>query len=850
MKNRILTPLVASLVAPLVAVLVGLGSNAAFATDQCSSPTPIAGSVVVPFDMSGSALDANGINSCGNSLVGPFSRDYWYCWTSDVDGMVTISTCGLTNLDTGVAIYPESISCGCPGDMLPVCCNDDGGGNCGKQSSVTCEVKCGRRYMIQVAARPSGIAPVGQVRIDTVGNPCAGNNPHEAIVCAPCCGGRPEIVDSSAVSFNSGAVAAGTYSPSSGSSPVVALFDLGNQGTAPIGLVQSWNNGRYSNSSWSLNKLGSVFGVVIDDVGDIVVTQTIVYNFDMLGALGGAGSVYRLNGATGAATELIRLPNTVDAANPAGAGLGQVDFSCRNSLYYVSNFEDGRIYAIDQSGAVKGTFDHASGVVTGALPAGGLAETGDAPGAVPPGERVWAVKAVDGRLVYSLWVEDGLIIDATRNNEIWSVKLDVNGLFVANTAQLELSMPSTGTVTYPVADIAFDSNCCMYTAERGMMGVSSTTPHVGRLLKFCATATGAWSPATETFSIGTAGSTNSVGGVDIEGLPNDRVWSIGDGLNIGYPNIYGLIGFPAAGGDRDNSILIDFDNDFNSQLKTQYGSIDITCVEPKACEFKTEDISCKPNSDATMGFLWTVQITNNSSIPANLLILPDSAFSPNNVITISPALAPNASTTLYIPISIGVPGSQFCFSATLAGSTGDACCTEEICVELPDCTCMETDVSTHDVAGINNFEFTLNLTNLTALPGPAFAGEWVSLAVAPGYAATINPTLVNIPTLPVFNSAIVGPITVNSALPAGSTIIVIVGLHSQLFHPCCFREITLTVPAANASSTPGDATGDGAVNGKDLGAVLSSWGLAGSTDFNADGTTNGQDLAILLANWS
>ena len=69
MKNRILTSLVAPLVAPLVAMLAGIGSNAAFATDQCSSPTPIAGSVVVPFDMSGSALDANGISSCSNNCT-------------------------------------------------------------------------------------------------------------------------------------------------------------------------------------------------------------------------------------------------------------------------------------------------------------------------------------------------------------------------------------------------------------------------------------------------------------------------------------------------------------------------------------------------------------------------------------------------------------------------------------------------------------------------------------------------------------------------------------------------------------------------------------------------------------
>jgi hypothetical protein len=129
-------------------------------------------------------------------------------------------------------------------------------------------------------------------------------------------------------------------------------------------------------------------------------------------------------------------------------------------------------------------------------------------------------------------------------------------------------------------------------------------------------------------------------------------------------------------------------------------------------------------------------------------------------------------------------------------------------------------------------------------------GEWATLAVAPGYAATISPTLVNIPTLPVFASTPVGPIAVNTALPPGSVITIIVGLHSQGFHPCCFREIQITVPAPTGSSTPGDANGDGAVNAADLAMVLSSWGLPGATDLNGDGTTDAQDLAILLANWS
>jgi predicted outer membrane repeat protein len=49
-----------------------------------------------------------------------------------------------------------------------------------------------------------------------------------------------------------------------------------------------------------------------------------------------------------------------------------------------------------------------------------------------------------------------------------------------------------------------------------------------------------------------------------------------------------------------------------------------------------------------------------------------------------------------------------------------------------------------------------------------------------------------------------------------------------------------------------DITGDGLVNGGDLGALLGAWGIAGPTgvgDVNHDGLVDAQDLGILLSSW-
>ena len=50
----------------------------------------------------------------------------------------------------------------------------------------------------------------------------------------------------------------------------------------------------------------------------------------------------------------------------------------------------------------------------------------------------------------------------------------------------------------------------------------------------------------------------------------------------------------------------------------------------------------------------------------------------------------------------------------------------------------------------------------------------------------------------------------------------------------------------------GDVSGDGQVNGADIGVLLSAWGPCGITcpgDLNHDGMINGFDLGLMLANW-
>ncbi|MCE2881251.1 MAG: dockerin type I domain-containing protein [Planctomycetaceae bacterium] len=841
-----------------------LSAPALAQSDDCATPTPIQGAVVMPFDLGTAtqSFQGNVLNCLGGSGFGTMGRDVWFCWTADCDGIVRISTCGLTQGDTILAIYPETLPCGaCPGDLPPLCCSDDA---CGKQSEITCEVRCGMRYLIQVGTRPNDPGFPGSVSIACEGKPCGGGGGGSDLTppeCGDCCGARPPLVDTLPTPFTPGQVAVATEFADFGAGPAVVLVDLGDQSLAPIGgpPVSNWNTQRYTHPSWSVANLGSVFGTTFDGSGNIFVAHTAIYpNWyafpDPLGT-GGAGAIYRLDGVTGAISVFKNLPQSIDPALPATAphpGLGQLDFDCSRNVLIASNFEDGRIYSIHATSGTVYAFDHATGVATNALAGNGnqLAETGDQPGAAPRGERVWAVKVAGDRVYYSIWSQDESTSGMAPPNTIHSVQIDANGKFVAGTSRLELTVPAASFgYSNPVADISFDDQCCMLVAERTMVSVTDTGAHRSRTLRFCFdTAANAWAPPAS-YATGVPGfSENTAGGVDfVLGANGPQVWSIADAIQLAYPVIYGLTSAPVAGVGTIDAPNVDLDGNLSQQQKYQLGSLDITCWGAAApCEFETKSIKCDPNDDGTMDFLWEVTITNNSNVPANLLILPDAAFAPNHVVVLNPPLGVGASTTLVIPINGGTPGTQFCFSATLAGSTGDECCTTEICIELPDCQCFEYDLEIKDLPGNGSFTFQLDITNLEL-----WNAEWITIAVDPSYpGTTVNPSLINIPTLNFASSLALAPVTVTTGLPAGSTIIVIVGMHSATFHPCCFKEITLTVPANTQTTLPGDLDADGMVGASDLAAMLNAWGMPGATDLNGDGVTNAADLTVLLMNWS
>jgi len=369
------------------------------------------------------------------------------------------------------------------------------------------------------------------------------------------CAGRPEFNAPEFDVFGDGQIAVQTGSPSILGGYVVTVFDLSGVDAAP--LDSWWSLNRYSDPDWKQGTLGSIFGLALNGDGDIFVTTTRSWTTDLTGS-GGWGAVYKLDRVTGNVSVFATLPNS-------DSGLGNITWDCVHEVFFVSNIEDGRIYRLNSNGTILDWFDHGS-------PWNGQA------GPAALGDRAWAVEAHAGRLYYSMWNEDLQNVSASIANEIWSVELDGMGMPIG-IERLEVSTPELQDgMSAPVSDIRFSPNGTMLLAERSMVGWDNVGAHNSRVLEYqCQD--GAWIPGPGIFEIGSIPN-SATGGVDAD---VHRTWASGDALHIGAPapyyNIYGFQGLPSTGGSVSDSVIVDYQDNWNSQDKFMLGDLVVTAYE-------------------------------------------------------------------------------------------------------------------------------------------------------------------------------------------------------------------------------------------------------------------------------
>jgi hypothetical protein len=685
-----------------------------------------------------------------------------------------------------------------------------------------------------------------------------------------CDGARPQFESDEYQVFGGGQIAVGTQWRSNDSGGVLNVYDLSGQTTAPLGV--DWPTGIYTHPQWVRSSLGQVFGVALDDLGNIFAAHTSIYFSDGLGSVGGQpGQVYKIDSVTGVPTVFATLPNSSDPViaaahgiNESYPGLGNLCFDVVKQAVYVSNFEDGRIYRIDASGACLSTWDHATGVVSDCSP-----EAGDQVGAARLGERVWAVQTFNGRVYYSVWFEDSTTGSAAAN-EIWSVAYDGAGEFIAGTEQLEISVPALfNDYSNPVSDISFGPAGQMMIAERSMQtdpvtGRFDTSPHQSRALEYICEGQGGgvWLPSPNAFSVGSgaSGSTDSAGGCDYSyaSAPDDRVWVTSDAMILGSqgvgPNVYGIQGLPITGGNVASSILIDMDAEILFQDKTGLGSVEVSCPEnfAKPCA-RLSDLEVLCDLDDSGNYTLTFDLTNNSGQDVkHLLVLPTTAginVVPTGLITLPTLLLDGSTTQVSITFNGGIPGDELCFILSLNTVDFEECCAIEQCITVPDCECAQIhDLSTECLGdGTGCFTFTFDVDNLTG------ADVWYSFfsPISPAGVTfdtgNVDPNRWDFAPLAHNGTATVS-VTICGAIP-GEEVCFLLTMHDATLEECCSIEICITAPecADGRGDCPADCTNDGVVDVFDVFFYVDEYssGLL-SADFTEDGQLDIFDVLAFI----
>jgi gliding motility-associated-like protein len=362
-------------------------------------------------------------------------------------------------------------------------------------------------------------------------------------------------------------------------------------------------------TNWTVDKMGQVFGIAIDDIGNVYFATTAMYwggygNAQRLAdpttgissaggngynILGGPAGIYKadklnlnnvsvltgtINSTGGNFIGTNTIPNT-------GYGLGNIAYAKTINKLYASNLEDGKIYCIDPvTGTITDVYDPF-------LP--------DASGAdiANYGERIFGLavnyEITGTRLYYAVQMTD-------HQSVIWSVKLNNDGTFAGSSNSLEINLPASAPRTY-ISDIAFSSRGEMLVAEKG-------APHNANVYQYFGKHN-AWSLPQKLYMSAFSIGSNSAGGVDYGYSAKDTtdkefycdtiIWTQSNAITEPPPGspwlAYGLLSHP----------LNDYVNPANylseAYIVNLRGNVTLNGTTPKGSfgDVECYDWECPPN---------------------------------------------------------------------------------------------------------------------------------------------------------------------------------------------------------------------------------------------------------------
>jgi len=258
--------------------------------------------------------------------------------------------------------------------------------------------------------------------------------------------------------------------------------------------------------------------------------------------------------------------------------------------------------------------------------------------------------------------------------------------------------------------------------------------------------------------------------------------------------------------------------------------------------------------DDSGNYTYTFDLTNISGVGVkHLLVLPPAGITAiPGVVTLPTTLAHGDTTSVTLTFNGGMPGEQMCFRLGLNDESFVECCSLDVCIEVPECSCGQVHDEVIEALGDGSgcFTYTFQVDNL--FPGEIYHSFFIPISPSGVTFDEGGDDRVDYPPLQQFDSATVS-VTICGAAP-GEEVCFTLTMHNATLEECCAFEICIVAPSEGpgGASCPGDADGDGVVGFLDLNIVVGCFGQLGDVagDLNADGFVDFADLNIVLGRFN
>jgi len=250
----------------------------------------------------------------------------------------------------------------------------------------------------------------------------------------------------------------------------------------------------FHHPDWTVTRIGNVYGTTTDDSGNFYATASSHYGSGfgyVLGAdvsnfrasilkygeigggendTGAAGTVYKMDAATGQPVVFAQLPQQsfnfdhiacesgVPYNRTTGPGLGNIEYDEVHEQFFVSNFEDGKIYRLDADGNQLDDFDPQT--LTGFTADDGTA--GFANDFKPYGMAV----SPDGRRLYfGIHPVDNNPATSLTEANVYYVDLAADGSFLGTEQFVVMTTPDPSGTAFGSDPNAFGANPAWYSVS-------------------------------------------------------------------------------------------------------------------------------------------------------------------------------------------------------------------------------------------------------------------------------------------------------------------------------------------------------------------------------------------------